>query len=81
MQRFVKRFCLPIGRTLRHVNFSRLLMQRLSISLGPIEIFGASEVQLTDTISFDNQTVALPAAALLLVLVLLITAITGGVPG
>jgi len=63
------------------VNFSRLLMQRLSISLGPIEIFGASEVQLTDTISFDNQTVALPAAALLLVLVLLITAITGGVPG
>jgi hypothetical protein len=38
-------------------------------------------VQLTKAISFDNQTVALPAAALLLVLVLLITAFTGGVPG
>ena len=38
-------------------------------------------MQLTNTISFDNQTVALPAAALVLVLVLLITAFTGGVPG
>jgi hypothetical protein len=38
-------------------------------------------VQLTEAISFDDKTVALPAAALLLVLVLLITAITGGVPG
>ena len=38
-------------------------------------------MQLTKAISFDNQTVALPAAALLLVLVLLITAFTGGVPG
>jgi hypothetical protein len=36
-------------------------------------------VQLT-AISFDIRQVALPAAALLLVLVL-ITAITGGVPG
>jgi len=37
-------------------------------------------VQLT-AISADFRQVALPAAALLLVLVLLITAITGGVPG
>jgi len=38
-------------------------------------------VQLSNAISFDSKTVALPAAALLFVLVLLITAITGGVPG
>jgi hypothetical protein len=38
------------------------------------------DVQLT-AISFGKNRVALPAAALLLVLVLLITAITGGVPG
>ena len=43
--------------------------------------FWSDDVQLTKAISFDNQTVALPAAALLLVLVLLITAFTGGVPG
>ena len=39
------------------------------------------DVRLTDAISFDKTQVALPAAAPLLVLVLLITAITGGVPG
>ena len=44
-------------------------------------IIGATYVQLSDTISFDSKTVALPAAALLFVLVLLITAITGGAPG
>ena len=38
------------------------------------------DVQLS-AISFGKNQVALPAAALLLVLVLLITAITGGVPG
>jgi hypothetical protein len=38
------------------------------------------DVQLT-AISFDRNQVALPAAALLLVLVLLITAISGSVPG
>jgi len=37
-------------------------------------------VRLT-AISFDIRQVALPAAALLLVLVLLITAVSGGVPG
>jgi hypothetical protein len=56
-------------------------MRRLSISLGLKQNFWSDDVQLTNAISFDNQTVALPAAALLLVLVLLITAITGGVPG
>ena len=44
-------------------------------------VFWSDDVQLTKAISSNNQTVALPAAALLLVLVLLITAITGGVPG
>ncbi len=38
-------------------------------------------MQLANAISFDPKTVALPAAALLLVIVLLITAFTGGVPG
>ena len=38
-------------------------------------------MQLTNAISLNNATVALPAAALLFVLVLLITAFTGGVPG
>jgi hypothetical protein len=57
-----------------------LLLGRLSISFRADAIFGASDVQLT-AISFDIRQVALPAAALLLVLVLLITAISGGVPG
>jgi len=38
-------------------------------------------VQLANAISLNIRPVALPAAALLLVLVLLITAFTGGVPG
>jgi hypothetical protein len=38
------------------------------------------DVQLT-AISFGKNQAALPAVALLLVFVLLITAITGGVPG
>ena len=60
-------------------------MRRLSISLESAAVFGqnfwSDDVQLTNTISFDSKTVALPAAALLFVLVLLITAFTGGVPG
>jgi hypothetical protein len=64
---------------LKDVNISRLLLRRLSISFKADAFSGASDVQLT-AISFDIRQVALPAAALLLVLVL-ITAITGGVPG
>jgi len=56
-------------------------MRRLSISLGPTQFLERVDVQLTNAISLNKATVALPAAALLLVLVLLITAITGGVPG
>jgi len=44
-------------------------------------ILGACDVQLANAISLNIRPVALPAAALLLVLVLLITAFTGGVPG
>ena len=57
-----------------------MLLGRLSISFRADAFIGVSDVQLT-AISFDIRQVALPAAALLLVLVLLITAVSGGVPG
>jgi hypothetical protein len=66
---------------LEDVNISRLPRRRFSLPLGRTQFLERGFVQLTDAISADLKTVALPAAALLFVLVLLITAFTGGVPG